>query len=423
MRSVVLLIDKRLELSTKYKKVIENINFSVIVSKDLISAMKTIQEVEPDLILISDSVDEDLPDFCKKIRTLTYNMRPVIIAISKSANIDDKLKVLENGADDFISEPVNIEEFIMRIKAHIRREKESNMEDFLPNKNYSLRALKRVIKSSKDWASMLIGINNLENYKQVYSELASNKLIQTFCAIIQSTISETDYFGKISDDEFLIITDRFKTEKLAKFLIFAFETIFPKFYSPQDLSRGYMIMQGDEYAGRKSDFVNTTIGIVTNEFQMFENVAELINSLVQTKNLAYLPSKSTYLIDCPRLSAENSIVEKQYNKKIFISESDESLLLLLKTILDLQGFEVVEQDENPAIMVIDAGDIVKQEGLKLCKKIKENEKYNATKLIVTSNFHDKETILNCGADLYLPKPYEISNLIKWIEKFIREFNR
>lgn len=55
-------------------------------------------------------------------------MRPIIIATSKSADLQDKLSVLENGADDFISEPVNPEEFIMRIKAHLRRELESNMD-------------------------------------------------------------------------------------------------------------------------------------------------------------------------------------------------------------------------------------------------------------------------------------------------------
>ena len=128
MQSVTLLIDKRLELSTKYKKLLETKNNTVLVSKDLISAMKIIQDREPDLIVISDSIDSELSDFCKKIRALTYNMRPVIVAVSKSAELEDRLKVLESGADDFISEPVNSDEFIMRMKAHLRREFESNLD-------------------------------------------------------------------------------------------------------------------------------------------------------------------------------------------------------------------------------------------------------------------------------------------------------
>lgn len=192
-------------------------------------------------------------------------MRPIIIATSKSAELQDKLAVLENGADDFISEPVNPEEFIMRIKAHLRRELESNMDPkkFLPGKNYSKRALKRIVSENTFWAAMLVSIENFKNYKETYTELASDKLIQTYCAIIRSALSENDYLGTISENEFLIITDGLKAEKIANFLTFAFDSVASKFYSPQDNKRGFMLMRGDEIAGRRSNFVHTTIGIIT----------------------------------------------------------------------------------------------------------------------------------------------------------------
>ena len=425
MQSVTLLIDKRLELSTKYKKLLETKNNKVLMSKDLISAMKIIQDREPDLIIISDSIDSDLSDFCKKIRALTYNMRPIIVAISKSAEIEDRLKVLESGADDFISEPVNSEEFIMRMKAHLRREFESNLDSkkILPSKNYSLRALKRIIKTETPWATMLVTIDNFKNYKESYTELASDKLIQTFCAIIQSALSENDYFGTIADDEFLVITDLYKADKMATFLTFAFESVAPKFYSQQDLNRGYVIMQGDEYAGRRSDFVHTTIGVVTNEFNNFEDITQLVNALVQTRNMAHKTSISNYLIERPKITAEDAISDKEYNRKVAIIEPDEAMNLLLTTILNLQGFEIVEKTDNPAVIILDAGDAENKEGLIICEHLKKEEKYQNTKFIVSSIFHDKETILNSGADLYLPKPYELPQLIKWVESFIKEFNQ
>ncbi len=49
--------------------------------------------------------------------------------------------------------------------------------------------------------------------------------------------------------------------------------------------------------------------------------------------------------------------------------------------------------------------------------------FKNTKIIVTSVIHDKELVLNTGADLYLPKPYEIPNLIKWVDGLIKEFNK
>ena len=133
-------------------------------------------------------------------------MRPIIIATSKSADLQDRLNVLENGADDFISEPVNSEEFLMRVRAHLRREFESNMDSrhILVGKNYSLRALKRVVSDDKPWATLLVSIENFENYKETYTELASDKLVQTYCAIINSALSENDFLGTLAENKFLI---------------------------------------------------------------------------------------------------------------------------------------------------------------------------------------------------------------------------
>ena len=105
----VLIIDKRKELSVKYKKCIENLQTSVTISRTLKDAMSCIQSTEPDIIIVSDSIEEDLAEFCERIRALTYNTRPIIIALSKSADTRDRIKMLESGADDFLSEPVNID--------------------------------------------------------------------------------------------------------------------------------------------------------------------------------------------------------------------------------------------------------------------------------------------------------------------------
>ncbi|MDR1327957.1 MAG: response regulator [Heliobacteriaceae bacterium] len=432
MRSVTLILDKRRELPAKYKKLLESPNNTVIIAKNLISAMKAIQDKEPDLIIISESAGADLAEGCRKIRALTYNMRPVIAAVSKSGELEDKLKALESGADDFISEPVNSEEFVMRMKAHLRREYESGLDPkkFLPNKNYSLRALKRLVSQEQPWACLLISLENFANYRETYTELASDKLAHTFAAIVQSALGENDYFGGISDNEYLIITDRFKAEKIANYIVFALDSVVPKFYSAQDNKRGFMLMQGDEFAGRRSNFVHATIGVVTDEFVRYEDPTQLMNALTHTRNMAEIQTRSHYLAERPQISAEDAVLQYVYNKKVLIIEEDEAMSLLLKTILELQGFSPSPgasatlsyqgrgDEPEPAVAIIDAGENL--EGLEILKTLRE--KFSNTKIIMTSVLHDKELILGAGADLYLPKPYELSVLVKWVGQLIREVN-
>ena len=433
MQYVTLIIDKRRELSVKYKKLLENELSTVIISRSLLSAMKIIQDKEPDLIIISDSVDGNLGDYCKKIRALTYNMRPVIVALSKSSEIQDRLDALTCGADDFLSEPVNNEEFVMRMKAHLRREFESNLDSksLLPNKNYTMRSLRRTVTSKDPWGCLYVSIENFKTYKEAYTPLASDKLVQTFCAIIQSALNENDYLGGLSENDFIIITNPLKAEKIANFLTFAFDSVAQKFYSQPDLKRGYIIVEGDDLAGRRSSFVHTTIGVVTNEFRKYTDVNSLLTSLVHIHNLANLPDRSNYLIERAKISSKNSVEENIFNNKIVVIEPDEAMKVLLKTILELQGYQttIIEHHEGfenygsaPAVIILDAGSADDLKGLVICKKLRENTEFKNTKIIMTSVLHDKELILNCGADLYLPKPYELSNLVKWVGIFMEEVN-
>lgn len=438
MQKQTLIIDKRKELSTKYKKLVENNENAVIISNSLNSAMKFIQKNEPDLIIVSDSIEEKLSEFCKKLRILTFNTRPVIIALSKSAETEDKIQALENGADDFLSEPINSQEFKTRIMAHLRREHDSNIniKTMLPNKNYSLKTLKRTIAKESPWACLLISIQNFRNYKELYSELASDRLIQTYCAIINSALEDEDFFGHLSDSEFVLITHPIRAEKIASFLTYAFDSVSSKFYSPEDSKRGYTILQGDEKAGRRSEFVFSTIGVISNEFKTFDSTQEALNTLYQIHNLAKKPSGSSYAIERPKISAKESISEKEFNNKIWILEEDDALSFLLSTTIDLQGYDVqaltnpqtvnsladISFISAPAVIIVDAGNIDTLLGVGICKKLKEDLRFKNTKIIMTSVVHDKEMILNTGADLYLPKPYELLTLMHWVKTFMKEAN-
>lgn len=432
MQTVTLLIDKRREIPVKYKKLLSNEYSTVIISKDFVSAMKFIQDKEPDLIIISDSIGQDLAELCKEIRAITYNMRPIIIATSKSSDLSDRLKVLESGADDFISEPINSKEFVMRIQAHLRREFESNLDDrkMIPNRNYSMRAIKRVLSDNKNLAALLISIDNFENYREVYTKLASDKLAQTYTAIITSALSTQDFIGCLSENEFLVIIDELKAEKLANFLVFAFETVSEKFYSASDLARGFVMTQGDSQAGKRSEFVHTTIGIISADNKKYNDTNEFLTALINIHGLAKLPAKSNYLMERTKISASDSVLQKEYNNKILVIEKDESMKVLLSTVLNLQGYETqtisefnqIRSDYIPAVIILDAGENDNRYGLDICKIIKDSHLYCKSKIVVTSVFHEKETVLKSGADLYIPKPYEMSDMIKWINKLTKEVN-
>ena len=425
MFSTILIIDKRKELPIKYKKSLENEQTSVVISRNIQEGLKQIQCIIPDIIIISDSIEEDLSVFCEKIRTLTFNTRPIIIALSKSADIQDRIKILEHGADDFWGEPVNIDEFRTRIQAHLRRDIEINLDNktLLPNKKIVEKNLKRLLNSEEKQATLLISIENLNNYKSVYSEIAGDKIIQTLIAIIKSTVDTIDFLGQIDEKTLIIITNPYGAEKLAAFLTFAFDTVAPKFYSNDDVKRGYIILKGDRKAGMRINFVSILISGIIDNYKLISTPEGLLERLYSIKEIARIPQGSNYAIDRLKLSGDFSNDNLTNNNQIFISETDSSLALLLRTSLELQGYDVIENINvdnsiQPKILIIDTDNDLS--GLNVCKALKEKLNFVNSKIIMTSSQHNKQEILSAGADLYLPKPYEITDLIQWVEYFIKK---
>lgn len=439
LSKLVLILDKRKELSTKYKKLTETSGVSVINAYLFEKGVELLNEYDPDLILVSDSLDTPLADACKKLRMLSYPSRPCIVALSKSADLKDKLEVLDAGADDFLSEPIDSDEFKARIKAHLRRHFENLIGEVtqLPEVKSSLKVLKRTLtgalQKEKQWAGMLVKINEFEAYKEIYGGLASDKMLQTYTAIINASLDEQDFLGELSDGEFLILTSPLKSEHIASFLVYAFETIVEKFYSEEDAKLGYIILHGDDNEGKRINLVSTSVGVISTEFQEYTSVNAVLNALFATCKLAKLKAGSSYVVERAKLSAENSVLNKDYNNRILIVEPDEALNFLLKTTGEMQGYEVASAQDygsalnliksfEPAVIVLDAGEAQTMDGLALCEKLKKDEAFKDIKIVLSTIIHDKKMVLNAGADLYLPKPYELLGVFNWIERLVKEYN-
>ena len=432
IKKCVLVIDKRIELSTKYKKLLEQLNIFAPVTHELNDAIKILAQYEPDLVIVSDSLDGKLSENCRKIKMLTSNTRPCIVAISKSEHLQDKLDVLEMGADDFFSEPIDSEEFKARINAHIRRIFENNINEKtnLPSSKTAFRIFRRTINEKDLFSALLVDIKYSQEYREIYGILAYDKMIQALTAIINSAVDEKDFVGQFSAEDFLIITHPMKAEKICQYLIAAFDSIKRKFYSDEDAQRGYLLTSGEDKEGVAIPLVSLNIGGISNEYKKYSTAGQAINSMILLHDLSKSDDKSKYILERPKLNGDNSIENELYNNNILIIEPDEALSTLLSSTLELQGYEVTvtntydDFDEinfgNYALVVLEAGDKDSYKGLEICKKIKEETP--KVKVIVSNIYHDKEAVLSAKADLYLPKPFELSVLFGFIQDLVRDYN-
>lgn len=422
-RAKFLIISNRKELSIKYKKLIENLSHDVIISKNLSDALLAIQKNEVEFIIISDTIKEKLSDFIRKIRILTFDNRPVIIAISKSSDIKDKIEILDSGADDFLGEEIPKAEFQMRIKAHLRRylESSTNPITHLPDKKITNKALNKSLKLESA-AYLLIKLQGIEQYRLTHGEIAYEKVLQTLGAIINSTLAQNDFIGHIKDEELILITSPLQAEKIAAFLVFAFDNILNKFYSDDEYKNNFTITSDDNISEEKDYLMRLYICAVEKKPQEtdFKNILNSLNNLIK---LCQNSTNSTYVIDRIKLKGETSKLKKK--NKILILEYDSALSYLLKNVCEINKIEAqlsnneeefMEKyyDFKPDVVILDWGNDIESKSIEIAKTISKDN----IKLIFSSSYLNKKEILKSGADLYIPKPYEIKDMLNSIKKYL-----
>jgi two-component system alkaline phosphatase synthesis response regulator PhoP len=116
----ILVVDDESAILQTLRFNLERSGYAVVTASDGRSAVAMAQREQPDLIVL----DIMLPildgiEACKEIRK--FSSVPIIMLTAKDQEID-KVLALELGADDYVTKPFALHEFLARVKARLRRQ-------------------------------------------------------------------------------------------------------------------------------------------------------------------------------------------------------------------------------------------------------------------------------------------------------------
>ena len=115
-------------------------------------------------------------------------------------------------------------------------------------------------------------------------------------------------------------------------------------------------------------------------------------------------------------------------QKILLAEDDATMVSLLKTLLKMEGFQVVVLDADadvPAAVRRELPDIVlldvhlsQQSGLEILQSIRDAKETKNIPVVMTSGADVKEKCIGLGANAFLLKPYMPDDLIGVLKNHI-----
>lgn len=170
----ILLIEDDKTLQLMMKTILEKNNFEVVVSSFGVDGIKLTESIEFNLIIL----DMGLPDIdgmsvVKAVRA-AQNDTPILI-VSARDGVDNKIKGLYSGADDYLTKPFDFKEFLARVDALIRRSTNtvSNRNDEIQVGDIWINLITRDVKIS----NKSIVLTNNEFKLLVYLIQNKNKVI------------------------------------------------------------------------------------------------------------------------------------------------------------------------------------------------------------------------------------------------------
>lgn len=193
-------ITRLIELELKYE------GYNVVTAVDGIEGLKTIREAHPDLVLL-DCMLPNLSgeDVCKQVRSSSDDV-PIIMITAKDS-IEDKVKGLDFGADDYLIKPFATEELLARIRAVLRRRNGGSAHGTLEYKDLWLDQLNRLAKRggeelelrSKEFSLLRVFMMNPEQYltretlfNKVwgYDFIGESNVIEVYIRYLRSKLKE-----------------------------------------------------------------------------------------------------------------------------------------------------------------------------------------------------------------------------------------
>ena len=152
----ILVVDDDVNICELLRLYLEKEGYTVSIVNDGESAVKSFGEIQPDLMLLDIMLPRlDGWQVCREVRK--FSDKPIIMLTAKGDDMD-KILGLEYGADDYITKPFGIMEFLSRVRAALRRS--------APEEKQNVYAFHEILLDNARHSVTVSGVNVDLTYKE-----------------------------------------------------------------------------------------------------------------------------------------------------------------------------------------------------------------------------------------------------------------
>jgi PleD family two-component response regulator len=210
-QAIILVADDEDAIVGLLQEALKSVSYDVLVAHDGEEALEQISHKTPDLVVL----DVQMPKMdgyavCKQIKSDMYLRHIPVLMLTSQAGVQSKITGLEQGADDYLTKPFEMEELLARIRTLLRRARidlEANPLTRLPGNVTIENEIVYRIKNKSPFAVLYVDLNSFKAYNDVYGFVKGDDVIRETARLLR-VVAEPDggFIGHIGGDDFIVIT-------------------------------------------------------------------------------------------------------------------------------------------------------------------------------------------------------------------------
>ncbi len=279
--------------------------YEVITATNGEETLRKVQEERPDLVILDVVMPKmDGYEVCQKIRDGRFKSHVPIIMLTIKKEVEDTIKGLKTGANDYVIKPFNPQELLARVEVNLRRSRydiEANPLTGLPGNLSIMDKIKERLKDERCFCVVYCDLDNFKSFNDIYGYERGDTVIKltahTIGMVIEELGDSDDFIGHIGGDDFILLTIPERVDHICQQIIKEFDKSILNLYDEKDQHAGCLLCENRMGEVQKFPIVSISIACVSNEHRKFSHSGELSAVATELKKHAKSIPGSIYVKD------------------------------------------------------------------------------------------------------------------------------